>query len=307
MMEDLNLEEAVRETLVANENVVALFGGAGFALHEDQEPQAGQRILKLSCAAKELIGMATGMGVYGMHPVVHLDQSDLYSEAFLQLLNSSMQVRYRSGGQFSAPITLIVRYAEHLTAEPLVLQIPGLQVYAPSCQQDFSNMVEHLIRQNDPSLVFVPEKWPTLPDDLRALWEDEIQPKKARVLCHGKDLSIITYGVLSNLAYELAQELRENGPSVEVVDIRFLSPLDRETILASVRKTGRLVILHDSPRSFGFGAELAAFISETGIENLLAPVRRVCAFDVPDPGTLSSVEHPDRERLQAAIRELCDF
>ena len=302
-----DLDQGLREAMQANEKIVALFAKADGARADATEAAPGQRVVELACEPRHLVGVATGMGVYGMYPVVHLEQEDLLSGAFLQLLNSSSQFRYRSGGQYSAPMAAVVRYQQHLSLEPLLLQVPGLRVLVPSNFYDYANLLEQAAVDPDPCVIFVPAEWPEIEPEQQALWERKLSPKSAMVLREGSDITLVAYGALAQLGWDAAKILGTEGKSVELIDLRSLSPMDRETVLASVRKTGRLVILQDSPKSFGIGAELAASIVESALDSLLAPVKRVAAFDTPEPGALEHVVHPDRERLLHALRNLADF
>lgn len=290
-----------------NEKMVALFAKReGFA-GDAAELASGARVVELACEAKHLVGVATGMGVYGLYPVVHMTQEDLLSGAFLQLFNSASQFRYRSGGQYSAPMAILVRYDSHLNLEPLLLQIPGLRVFAPSNALDYGNLIEQVAVDPDPTIIFLPKTWQEIADAEKALWEQRLGLRQAKVLREGSAITLVAYGALTRMALEAAEALEQEGKSIEVLDLRSLAPIDRESILASVKKTGRLVLLQDSPKSFGVGAEIAAFVAENAMESLLAPIARVAAFDTPDPGALDFVTHPDRERLVHVLRNLSDF
>jgi pyruvate dehydrogenase E1 component beta subunit len=206
-----------------------------------------------------------------------------------------------------APMATVVTYREHLSLEPLLLQVPGLRVLAPSNHLDYMNLLEQAALDPDPVVFFVPEKWMELEPAMQAIWEEQIGPKQAKVVRAGESISLVAYGKLTELALQVAAKLAEEEKSIEVIDLRSLSPIDFDTVIASVKKTGRLVVLQDSPRSYGVGAEIAARVSEAAIESLLAPIRRVAAFDAPNPGALESIVHPDAESLSHVLRNLTDF
>lgn len=298
------LDQGLKEAMQANEKIVALYAKSEGAASEATGVAAGQRVIELACDARHLVGVATGMGVYGMFPVVHIEQDDLLSGAFLQLFNSSSQFRFRSGAQYCAPMAVVVRYGSHLRLENLLLQVPGLRVLAPSNFYDYANVIERATTDPDPTVIFVPAEWPAIEPEQQALWEQPIGPRQAKVLQDGEELTLVGYGALAQLGLRAARALAAEGKSIEVIDLRCLAPIDRDAVVASVRKTGRLVILQDSPKSYGIGAELAASVGEAAIESLVAPVRRVAAFDTPSPGALEHVVQPDLERVLYTLRNL---
>lgn len=313
MRKDFPIDAGLQAAMQLNEKIVALYldessdVNPAMDLDSVNELKEGDRVLALDCDANTLLGISTGMAVYGLHPVVHISEEDLFTQGLQQLRNASSQFRYRSGGQYAAPMTVIVEYNGGIRTEMLLTSIPGLQVFAPSSQQDFTNMLDQTTRMQDPTVIFVPSEWNEIDDSQRAGLETMQDLRKCRVLREGEELTLVTFGKLTQFAYEQLGEWQEQGRSVELIDLRSLSPIDMDTIVQSVKKTGRLVILQESSRSYGVAAEIAAQISEFAIESLLAPVRRVAGFDLPDPGSLREVIRPDKSTLFNAINELAQF
>ncbi len=313
MRTDFPIDLGLQAAMQLNEKIVALFmddeGQSDPVLDLDKvnEIEEGDRRFAFDCDANTLMGIATGMAVYGLQPVVHIDEEDLFSNALQQLRNASAQFRYRSGGQYSAPMNIIVKYRGGIKTEMLVTSIPGIQVFAPSSLQDFTNVLDHTTRMHDPVVIYVPEEWVEIDDHQKAGLEVAHDFRKARVLQEGTDLTLVTFGSLTQFAYDHLATWREEGKSVELVDLRALNPLDSEAIISSVKKTGRLIILQESAKSFGVAAELAAQISEDAIDSLLAPVRRVAGFDLPDTGAIGEIFRPDKAMLDKAIAEVVQF
>lgn len=300
-----NLDTGLVSLMQANEKIVLLdlHGEKG----KGQEFQAGQRQLHLPCEPRHLVNLATGMGLYGLYPVVKLSLEEFLDGAYLPLRTASAEFRYRSGGQFAAPMAVVVEYDNGLLGEALALQIPGMQIFAPVSEMEYTNLLEALSSLKDPSLVFRPKQWSEYPDAVRAKWEMPLAIQKARVLREGSHATIVAYGSMVKTALEAADALAAEGKELEVVDLRCLSSLDLETVLASVRKTSRLILVQDSQRSFGVGSELAALVAESAMDILAAPICRIAGMDVPIFAGSQSVSRPNLETILFSIRNLSDF
>ncbi len=314
MKKDFPVDAGLQAAMQWNEKIVALYLDEESVTDSEidlsassNELNQGDRVFAFDCDANTLVGIATGMAVYGLHPVVHIAEEDLFSSALQQLGNATAQYRYRSGGQYSAPMTVVVEYSGGIKTDMFMGSMPGMQVFAPSSQQDFTNILDHLTRIPDPTLVYAPKDWPEIDDLQRAAMESSVDYRKARILREGTELTLVSFGTLTQFAYAQLDEWANSGRSIELVDLRSLNPLDVDTIVTSVKKTGRLVILQESARSYGTAAELAAQISEYAIDSLLAPVRRIAGFDLPDPGALREVIRPDMAMLEQAITEVAQF
>ena len=246
----------------------------------------------------------------GWRPVVEM-QYDAFSYPWLdQLITHVGRYRWRTGGRMEFPLTIRMPYGGGVRApelhddspEAYYVHTPGIKVAIPSTPADAKGLLAAAIRDPDPVVIFEPKlvyrtARGEVPDG------DYVVPLgKARVAREGTDVTLIAYGAMVNVC-ELAADALD--VSCEVIDIRSLRPLDEETILASVAKTGRVVIVHEAPRTAGFGAELAALIAERAIFDLQGPVLRVTGYDVPYPyWTIEDAYMPSVERVSAAVRKL---
>jgi acetoin:2,6-dichlorophenolindophenol oxidoreductase subunit beta len=256
-------------------------------------------------------GLATGAAMAGMRPVVEYQINALLFVSFDQLVDQAQKLRYMMGGQGTIPLTYVVaasgarrglagQHSDHLY--PLIVHM-GMKTVVPTTAADAKGLIKAAIREDDPVMIFTPsallaDKGP-VPDG------DHVTPLgKVRIACEGHDLTIIAVGPLVPMALGCAATLEAEGVSVEVLDPRSLLPLDREGVLASVRKTGRVVIADDANRTCGFAAELAALIAEDAWEALRAPVRRITRADVPVPFStpLETYVLPSPEHLLDACR-----
>jgi pyruvate/2-oxoglutarate/acetoin dehydrogenase E1 component len=258
-------------------------------------------------------GLATGLALAGMRPVVEYQINALIFVAFDQLVDQAQKLRYMMGGQGTIPVTYLVpasgarrglagQHSDH--PYPLLLHM-GMKAAMPSTPRDAKGLLKSAIREDDPVVVFAPAallamKGP-VPEE-----EYTIPLGQAEVKRPGEDLTIVALGPLVPEALKAAEQLAAEGISAEVVDPRSLLPLDRETLLASVRKTGRVILFDDSNRTCGFAAELSAVLAEEAWEALRAPVRRLTRADVPVPFSppLEGYVLPSQERLLEEARAL---
>jgi pyruvate dehydrogenase E1 component beta subunit len=256
-------------------------------------------------------GLATGMGLAGMRPVVEYQINALLFVAFDQLVDQAQKLPYMMGGQGTIPVTYVViasgarpglagQHADHVY--PLVLHM-GMKTVMPATAADAKGLMKAAVREDDPVMIFAPAallatKGPVPEGDV-------VTPLgRARTAREGSDLTIVAVGPLVPDALAAAETLAADGISVEVIDPRSLLPLDRDGLLDSVRKTGHVVIYDDSNRTCGFAAELAALFAEQAWESLRAPIRRITRADVPVPFSrpLERYVLPSRERLLDACR-----
>ena len=311
------LTEALREemrrdsrVIVVGEDVRHSLRGVTKGFLDEFGPD---RIFDTPISEAGFTGLATGAAMAGLRPVVEYQINALLFVAFDQLVDQAQKLRYMMGGQGTIPVTYLFpasgarpglagQHADH--PYPLVLHM-GMKAVMPSTPGDAKGLLKSAIREDDPVVVFAPaallaQRGP-VPEE-----EYTIPLGVADVKREGQDLTIIAVGPLVPDALKAADELAQEGISVEVVDPRSLLPLDHETLLASVRKTGRVVIFDDSNRTCGFGAELAAIIADEAWESLRAPVKRLTRADVPVPFSppLEAVVLPSRERLLSEARAL---
>lgn len=321
MVKALNLalhEEMERDpdVLIIGEDV-GVDGGV-FRVTEDLHRKfGGRRVIDSPLAEAAIIGTSVGMALYGLKPVCEIQFSGFAFQCFHQIENHAARYRTRSQGRFHCQLVIRMPYGggvralEHHTEseEQFYAQIPGLKMVIPSGPRTARGLLVSAIRDPDPVIFFeakglyhaaredVPDETETLPIG------------RAQVVQEGRDLTLIAYGAMLRVAREATQVLHdEDGAEAEVIDLLTISPLDRETLVASVQKTGRAVVVHEAPKSFGAGAEIAASIMEGAFLSLEAPIRRVAAYDVSFVGfARERATVPDVARVVAACRDTLSF
>ncbi|MBL9018983.1 MAG: alpha-ketoacid dehydrogenase subunit beta [Myxococcales bacterium] len=321
----MNIIEAVRSALQtqmrADPRVVVLgedigkFGGVFRATSGLYEEFGADRVIDTPLAEAGIIGTAIGMALYGLRPVPEIQFGDFIFPAFDQIVNELAKFRYRSGGQYTCPVVIRtpvgggIRGGHYHSQSPeaLFIHTPGLKVVAPSNPYDAKGLLLASMRQNDPVLFMEPKRIyrasrGEVPDGDYA-----IELGVASVPREGTQVTVLAWSGMVSIAEEAAKKADTAGISVEVVDLRTLMPFDLETILASVKKTGRCVVVHEAPRTCGFGAELIASIQERAIEYLEAPILRVTGLDTPFPYSLEHEYMPNADRVLHAIRQTLEW
>ena len=323
-MAELTLVEAVNDALhcelARDENVMVLgedvgrSGGVFRATAGLRDRFGANRCFDTPLAEAGLLGAAVGLCMAGWRPVCEM-QYDAFSYPCLdQLITHVGRYRWRSGGRMEFPITIRMPYGGGVRApelhddspEAYYVHTPGVKVAIPSTPADAKGLLAAAIRDPDPVVIFEPKLvYRTARGEVPE--GDHIVPLgKARIAREGTDATLIAYGAMIPVCERAAGELVGEA-SCEVIDIRSLRPLDTETILASVAKTGRVVIVHEAPRTAGFGAELAALVAEHALFDLQAPVLRVTGYDVPYPyWALEDAYVPSPARVVAAVRQVTD-
>ncbi|HET8587555.1 MAG TPA: alpha-ketoacid dehydrogenase subunit beta [Candidatus Limnocylindria bacterium] len=299
-MAELNILESVRlamdEEMDRDQNVMVLGedvgrkGGVFGATEGLWAKYGGKRVLDTPLTEGMIAGAAAGAALYGLRPIAEMQFADFVYPAFNQVVSEISRMRYRSNGTFGLPMVIRMPYGGGVhgalyhsqSNETYFTSTVGLKVVAPGTPADARGLLKSAIRDPDPVIFFEHKKTYRLfraevPDG------DTVVPiGAADVAREGKDLSIFCYGLMRTYALEAAEILaREDGIESEVVDLRTLSPLDRRTVLASVTKTGKALVVHEANRFGGFGAEVAAMIAEEAFESLDGPVTRLCGPDVP--------------------------
>ncbi len=282
--------------------------GGVFRVTEGLQQQFGERrVIDTPLAESGVIGSAVGLAMRGYRPVCEIQFDGFVYPAFDQIVSQVAKFRFRNEGRVGLPITIRVPYGggigavEHHSESPeaYFAHTAGLRVVTPSNPADGHRMIQQAIASDDPVVFFEPK---------RRYWEkgdvDDASPlervplHRARVAREGSDVTVAAYGPMVATALEAARIGAEEGTSVEVLDLRSLSPVDFDTLEASVRKTGRLVVVHEAPVFGGMGAEIAARISERCFYSLEAPVRRVGGFATPYPASrLERHFLPDADRI----------
>jgi 2-oxoisovalerate dehydrogenase E1 component beta subunit len=313
------IAEALWEEMERDERVFLLgedigaYGGAFKVTEGFIERFGAERVMDMPIAEETIVGMALGAAMEGFRPVAEFQYADFMSSGFDEITTALARYHYRSG--VPAPVVLrapsgggVRASSFHSTnPEPWFAHTPGLKVITPAFPSDAKGLLKSAIRDDNP-VVFLEHKWiyrrvkESVPEDPDFL----IPIGKAKVRREGTDVSIVTHGAMVHHALEAAEELAQGGASVEVVDLRTIQPLDTETVLASVAKTNRAIVLYESHRFLGTGAEVAAVIAEDGFEHLDAPVVRLAPPNVPVPfsPTLEDAYLPQVSDIVAAVNEL---
>ncbi|MCI0340963.1 MAG: alpha-ketoacid dehydrogenase subunit beta [Planctomycetales bacterium] len=269
------------------------------------------RVMDTPLAESGIIGAAIGMALYGLRPVPEIQFLDFIYPGFDQIVSEMAKFRYRSGGQYPCPVVIRTPsgggirggHYHSQSSEAYFCHTPGLVVAMPSTPADARGMLRSAIRGEDPVLFLEPKRLyrsakGEVPDG-----DWTVPFGKARLVREGTDLSLIAWGAMVPICEEAATAAGEKGWSLEVLDLRSLLPFDAEAIVASVRKTGRAVVVHEAPRTAGFGAEVVAILAERALDALEAPVLRVAGLDTPFPYTLEHVYLPDARRVLRAVEK----
>jgi pyruvate dehydrogenase E1 component beta subunit len=276
-----------------------------------------QRVIDTPLAEGAIVGMAIGMAIYGLKPVPEIQFSGFSFQAFHQIENHAARYRARTRGRYHIQMVVRMPYGGGVRAlehhseseEAYYAHTPGLKIVIPSSPRSARALLVSAIRDPDTVIFFEPKAlYHAVKEDVPVA-EEAWPIGKARVAREGKDLTLIAYGAMLHRCLEVAERVHaEDGAEVEVVDLLSISPMDTETIAASARKTGRVVVAHEAQRSFGVGAEVVARVVETAFLQLEAPVRRVTAFDIVYPGFARERGWlPGPDRVLRAVRETLAF
>lgn len=324
-MRELNYTQAMNEAVdeeMRRDSTIFLFGQDLRALGAPRgelkglfEKYGPERVLDAPISETAILGGAIGAAITGMRPVAHIMYANFLGVCGDELINQLTQMRYMFGGNIKVPVTIITSSgggfsaaAHHSkTMHATLMTVPGLKIVVPSTPYDAKGLLKSAIREDNPTVFLyhqllmrrgvksqVPEK------------EYIIPLGKADVKREGKDVTVVATAAMVNRALAVAERLQERGINVEVIDPRTLVPLDKETILKSVKKTNRLVIIDEEPKTASAASEIAAMVNEEAFDFLDAPIKRVCAPDTPVPFSpiLEQAWIPSEEKLAAAINEL---
>ena len=324
----MTLIESVRNTLAEemrrDESVVVLGedvgkkGGVFLATDGLYDEFGGDRVLDTPLSESMIVGVSIGAAIAGLRPVPEIQFADFIFPAFNQILSEAARMRFRSNGAFSCPMTLRAPYGGGVhgalyhsqSVEAFFAHIPGLKIVIPSTPYDARGLLRTSIRDDDPVLFFEHKKmYRSVRGDVPDT-DYTIPIGKANVTREGTDVSIIAYGMMAQYALEAAELLATEGVFAEVVDLRTLRPLDGETLLASVRKTGKAVIVYEDNRFGGYGAEISAILAEEAFDHLDGPIVRVTGPDVPGVPYNHVLEDwfmPSPDRIADAVRRLASY
>jgi 2-oxoisovalerate dehydrogenase E1 component beta subunit len=294
---------------------IGVYGGAFKVTAGMLEAFGERRVVDTPISESAIVGAAIGAGLMGLRPVAEMQFADFITCGFDQIVNFAAKCRYRWGA--SVPIVVRAPSGGGIHGGPFHSQnpeawfahVPGLKVITPGTARDAKGLIKSAIRDNDP-VVFFEHKalYRRIKEDLPE-GDYTVPIGKAAIFREGKDLTIVTYGAMLYVAQQAAEVLDREGVSVEIVDLRTVLPIDEETVLASVRKTSRVILLHEDTMTLGLGAEIAARIAERAFDCLDAPVVRVTAPDTPIPfsAPLEDAFLPNAPRLVEKARWLCAY
>ena len=327
------LNSAMDVALGRDENVLVMgedvgyFGGVFRCTDGLQRKYGARRVLDSPLSEGGLVGAAIGMGVYGLRPIVEIQFADYSYPAFDQLASEAARLRYRSAGGFFAPLTVRTPYGGGIfggqthsqSPEALFTHVCGLKTVVPSNPYDAKGLLLAAIEDDDPVIFLEPKRLYAGPfdghhDRAATSWASHPQSEvpedhylvplgKAAIAREGRALTVLAYGTMVHVALAAA---KESGVDAEVIDLRTLAPLDLDTIVASVNKTGRCVVVHEATRTGGFGAELAALAQEHCFYSLQAPIERVTGWDTPYPYAFEWDYFPGPKRVAEAMLRVRD-
>jgi 2-oxoisovalerate dehydrogenase E1 component beta subunit len=315
------IQDALRVALREDPRVVLLGEDVGrnggvFRVTEGLQAEFGsERVADTPLAENGIVGGAIGMALYGMRPVAEIQFVDFIYPAFDQIVSEMAKMRWRSAGQYACPVVVRAPYGGGIrgglyhsqSPEAYFCHTAGLTVVIPAGPAEAKGLLLAALAAEDPVIFLEPKRL------YRSVREEVPEGRftlplsQAVVARPGEHVTVLCYGAMVPIALEAAREAEARGWSVEVVNLRTLVPLDAETALASMRKTGRVVIVHEAPRTCGYGAELAALAAEQALTSLQAPVLRVTGYDTPFPYTLEHDYLPDTNRVLRAVEHVMSY
>ncbi len=328
-MTQKNVVTAIRDALhdeMADDERIVLLGedvgarGGVFRISAGWVEEFGEeRVIDTPLAESGLVGIAIGMALHGLLPVAEIQFADFIHPAFDQIVSEAARMRYRSNGDFGCPLVIRAPWGGGIhgalyhsqSIEAFYAHVPGLKVVAPSTPADAAGMLRSALRDPDPVLFLEHKKTyravtGEVPDD-----RYRTPIGLADVKREGEDLTVVSYGYALHQCLDAAARLADEGVSVEVVDVRSLAPLDTETILASVRRTAKAMVVYEDNRTYGAGAEIAATIAEEAMFDLDAPIVRIGGPDIPAMPFASALEHfymePEPDQLHQRMLELARY
>lgn len=275
-----------------------------------------ERVMDTPIAESGIVGVSIGMALGGLRPVAEMQFMGFIYPAINQLLAHAARYRWRTRGRHNLPMVVRMPYGGGIHApehhsesyEAMLAHSPSLKVVIPSTPYDAKGLLISAIRDEDPVIFLEPKR-------IYRAFREEIPVEaytvpigKAKILQQGSDLTIISYGAMMRPALEATETLKQEGVSVELIDLRTIMPMDQETILTSIRKTGRCVVVHEGPRTCGVAAEIIALANDEAMLNLLAPIGRVTGYDTPMPYAKTELAYlPDAKRVLKAARSVMEF
>jgi 2-oxoisovalerate dehydrogenase E1 component beta subunit len=315
------IQDALRIALREDPRVMVLgedvgLNGGVFRVTEGLQAEFGaKRVCDTPLAENGIVGGAIGLALNGMRPVAEIQFVDFIYPAFDQIVSEMAKLRWRSAGQYACPLVVRAPYGGGIkgglyhsqSPEAYFCHTAGLTVVIPSTPSDAKGLLLSALAGEDPVIFLEPKRL------YRSVKEDVPEGRtatplsRARVARTGDQVTILAYGAMVPVSLEAAEQAAARGWSAEVLDLRTLVPCDQDAVLESVRKTGRAVVVHEAPRTCGYGAELSALIAEKALTALQAPVLRVTGYDTPFPYTLEHTYLPDAPRVLRAIEHVMQY
>ncbi|NLJ75888.1 MAG: alpha-ketoacid dehydrogenase subunit beta [Peptococcaceae bacterium] len=315
------IQQALTEEMRRDDSVFLAGEGIGVGIHDSplmptfgllQEFGAG-RVKDTPVSEAAIAGLAVGASVMGLRPVVEIMFNPFFTLASDQIVNHAAKLRYLSGGKSSFPLVVRIKtgagggagcqHAHNL--EAWAAHCPGLKVVMPGTAADAKGLLKSAIRDNNPVIFF---------EDMGLFFYPSAVPKEdytipigvADIKKPGRDVTVVTWSKMLGVAFKAAAVLGQEGVDVEILDLRTLLPLDKEGVIKSVQKTGRLVVLHEATKTGGFGGEIAALVTEEAFSYLKAPIKRVAAPDIPVPSSLPLEQFymPNENQLIEAVKSI---
>ncbi|MBZ2174735.1 alpha-ketoacid dehydrogenase subunit beta [Schnuerera sp. xch1] len=326
MANKLNIVEAVNQAMInemEKDEAVVVYGedvgveGGVFRATVDLQKKFGKkRVFDTPLAESAIVGTAVGMAINGLKPIVEMQFMGFSYPAFNQIISHVARMRNRTRGRFTVPMVIRAPYGGGIRAlehhsestEALYSHIPGLKVVIPSTPYDTKGLLIAAIRDPDPVMFLEPKRI------YRAFRQEvpeeayELPIGKAKVVEKGEDITIITWGAMVRDVQKASETVKKKGINPEIIDLRTISPMDRETFIESVKKTGRAIIVHEAPKTLGVGAEIVSIINEKAFLYLEAPPTRVTGFDTIFPLPRGEKHYiPSPERIAKTIEDVVKF
>ena len=315
------INDALRWEMQQDERVVLLgedvgrVGGVFRVTAGLHETFGDNRVIDTPLSEGGIIGTAVGMALYGMRPVPEIQFADFIFPAYDQIVSEVAKYRWRSGGEYACPMVIRTPVGGGIrgglyhsqSPESLFIHVAGLKVVCPSTPADAKGLLLSAIRDDDPVMFFEPKRIYRAAKGEVPEGEHVVPIGQARIAKEGEDVTIVTYGAMVYEALAAAAQAAEKGVDCEVLDLRTLWPLDIDAVVASVRKTGRVVVVHEAPKTCGLGGEIVALVNEKAFLHLEAPPRRVTGWDTPFPYTLEMEYLPLAHRILPAVLETAAY
>ncbi len=326
MANTLNIVQAVNQALkneLANDKTVVVYGedvgveGGVFRATVDLQKEFGaDRVFDSPLAESAIVGTAIGMAINGLKPVVEMQFSGFAYPAFNQIITHMARMRNRSRGKYTVPMVIRTPYGGGIRAlehhsestEALYAQIPGLTVVIPSTPYDAKGLLIAAIKSPNPVIFMEPKRI------YRAFKQEipeeayEIPLGKAKIVQSGEDITIVTWGAMVRDVQKAVELIKDKGISPEIIDLRTIAPMDREAIIESVKKTGRILVVHEAPKTLGVGAEIISIVNEKAFLYLEAPPTRLTGFDTTFPLPLGEKHYiPSPERIAKTIEDVVRY